>query len=178
MHADFAFIDEDCAAFPVAEVLAVDRATRQKSTQSTTHVIPRSWPYRILCLRRSIPSSPVPLPSKPAHFPTPLVFQSILAASAHLRATSGFPISYLPSKFWHCTNSHQLGQGAYFLVQSCWTFPAHSTGPCLHQTPKSGSESSILCITPLVSDTRDMGALNGFTWQRRRATDPLCPQWI
>src|SRR6266403_1907408 len=38
------------------------------------------------------------------------------------------------------TNSHHVLIGVCFATHSCWTFPAHSLGPCMQVTPKSGSD--------------------------------------
>jgi len=91
-----------------------------------THVIPRSFPRLILWRSNSTPSLLGTLSwpsSNPAHLPTPWD-RSSPTASAHLRATSGRPTWYLPWKFWHWTNSHQVFRELYFFTHNCWIFPA------------------------------------------------------
>lgn len=98
----------------------------------------------MLSFKSAMPSEAFPLPSIPAHWPTLLVSQSNPDAFAHFIAMLGFPIFARPSKFWHWTNFHHRDGGSYFATQSCCTFPAHSSGPCKHFIPNSGSSLSIL----------------------------------
>lgn len=129
-----------------------------------TYSIPRASVSWTLCCSRPTPSSPLPLPSRPAHWPAPPFSQSIFAVLAHFRATSGVPILPAPWKFWQWTKDHHALGSVYLATQSCCTLPAHwkrdyykqyddddgegckltSSGPWRHFTPKSGSEESIL----------------------------------
>jgi hypothetical protein len=111
--------------------------------QKQAYVMPAKVVAATFSCSSWMPSAPLPLPSCPAHSPTLLSFQSILMTAPHLTASSGWPIFSLPSNIWQFIKFHQL-EGAYLATQSCCTFPAHSSGPCKHLTPKTGSEGSSL----------------------------------